>query len=410
MPSHPPRGAQLLAVNAGSSSIRFALYAAADGGRCTLRGSLEAIGSDVATLTVHPRGDADADADVNASAPPVCIAAPVLANPPAAARFLLDWLAGATDVSALVGVGHRLVHGFQHAEPALIDAALRTELGEITALAPEHLPGALALIDAFAERFPNLRQVACFDTAFHRDLPALAQRLPIPRRFGDAGLRRFGFHGLSYAYLYEELLRVAGADAAQARVVLAHLGNGASLAALKGGHSVDTSMGFSPNSGLMMGTRSGDLDPGLLAYLAVSEGLSSAQLQHLCSHQSGLLGVSETSADVRELLRLEATDPRAAEALALFCYQIRKGIGAFAAVLGGIDCLVFAGGIGEHAAPIRERVCDGLQFLGIELCAERNVHSAAVISADASRVCVRVMHTDEAQMIARYTARVLGLQ
>lgn len=400
-----PGAGQVLAINLGSSSLRFALFAEAGCGRRTLDGRLERIGSADAALTLrHPQ-----TASPERNAPATCVSLPVLADPAAVARFLLDWLAGAIDVGALAAVGHRLVHGFQHAEPVLIDAVVRSELGDITALAPEHLPRALALIDAFAARFPTLRQVACFDTAFHRDLPALAQRLPIPRRFGDAGLRRFGFHGLSYAYLYEALRRVAGAEAAQARVVLAHLGNGVSLAALKGGRSVDTSMGFSPNSGLMMGTRSGDLDPGLLAYLAVSEGLSSVQLQHLCSHQSGLLGVSETSADVRELLALEATDPRAAEALALFCYQIRKGIGAFAAALGGIDTLVFAGGIGEHAAPIRERVCEGLQFLGVELCAERNARSAAVISTEASRVCVRVMRTDEEQMIARSTARALRL-
>jgi acetate kinase len=418
----PPHGAQVLAINSGSSSIRFAVYASAAPWRRVLFGSLERIGSVAATLTVEhgdrahagdPARDndhADGPTSIRTRAAVADIAVPALADHSAAAEFLLGWLSKAIDMSGLAAVGHRLVHGFRHSAPVHVDAALRAELREISPLAPEHLPRALALIDAFAQRCPALPQVACFDTAFHHNMPALAQRLPIPRRFDAAGVRRFGFHGLSYAYLHDELERIAGADVADGQLVLAQLGNGASLAALSMGRSVDTSMGFSPNSGLMMGTRSGDLDPGLMAYLAAREGLSTAQLQNLCSHQSGLLGVSETSADVRELLALEATDPRAAEALALFCYRVRKGIGGFAAVLGGIDTLVFSGGIGEHAAPIRGRICSGLQFLGIELCAERNARGAAVISTDDSRVCVRVMRTDEEQMIARSTGRALGLR
>lgn len=402
----PPRGAHVLAINSGSSSIRFALYASAVPWRRLLFGRLERIGTAAATLSVEH----DDHEDSRAHAPASDIAVPALADHSAAAEFLLGWLATAIDMSELAAVGHRLVHGFRHSAPARVDAALRAELREISPLAPEHLPRALALIDAFALRCPTLPQVACFDTAFHHDMPALAQRLPIPRRYGAAGLRRYGFHGLSYSYLRDELARVAGDDVANGRVVLAHLGNGASLAALSMGRTVDTSMGFSPNSGLMMGTRSGDLDPGVLAHLAATEGLSSAELQHLCSHQSGLLGVSETSSDVRELLALEATDPRATEALALFCYQVRKGIGGFAAVLGGIDTLVFAGGIGEHAAPIRGRICHGLQFLGIELCAQRNARGADVISTDESKVSVRVMRTDEEQMIARSSSRALGLR
>lgn len=398
------RAVEVLTINSGSSSVRFALYAGAAPPQRRLRGRLQWNGG-AASLDVEA-DDPQLQSDLNAAAG---IALPALTDAAAAARVLIDWLGVAIDLRRLAAVGHRWVHGFRHAEPVRIDGALRAELGALSPLAPEHLPRALALIDAFAERCPSLPQVACFDTAFHHAMPAVAQRLPIPRRYADAGLRRFGFHGLSYAYLIEALARLAGAEVANARVLMAHLGNGASLVALREGRSVDTSMGFSPNSGLMMGTRSGDLDPGLLAYLAEREGMSCDQLQRLCSHESGLLGVSGRSADVRELLALEATDPHAAEALALFCYQVRKGIGAFAAVLDGIDTLVFAGGIGEHAAPIRARICSGLGFLGIELCAERNARSAAVISTDRSRVHVRVMRTDEEQMIARECVRTLQL-
>jgi len=252
-------------------------------------------------------------------------------------------------------------------------------------------------------------QVACFDTAFHHDLPRVAQVLPIPRRYEAQGVRRYGFHGLSYAFLMEELARVAGPQAARGRVILAHLGNGASLAAVCEGKPVDTSMGLTPTGGVPMSTRSGDLDPGLVLYLARAEGITPKRFNEMVNFQSGLLGVSETSSDMQDLLRRETEDVRAAEAVALFCYQVKKWIGAFAAALGGLDTLVFAGGIGENAPVVRARICDGLGFLGIELKEKRNVASAAVISAEASRVSVRVMHTDEEWMIAKTVCRVLGL-
>ena len=251
--------------------------------------------------------------------------------------------------------------------------------------------------------------MACFDTAFHYDLPRVARLLPIPRRYEAQGVRRYGFHGLSYAFLMRELARLAGAEAARGRVILAHLGNGASLAAVREGKPVDTSMAFTPAAGVPMSTRSGDLDPGLVWYLARTEKMDAKEFNEMVNFQSGLLGVSETSADMRDLLQREGQDVRAAEAVELFCYQVRKWIGAFAAALGGLDTLVFAGGIGENASPIRARVCDGLGFLGIELEQRRNVKHAPLISPDSGRVKVRVIRTDEALMIASSVARVLNL-
>ena len=232
--------------------------------------------------------------------------------------------------------------------------------------------------------------------------------LPIPRRYHAKGVQRYGFHGLSYAFLLEELARVAGANAAQGRVILAHLGNGASLSALRAGTCVDTSMGFTPASGLVMSTRTGDVDPGVMSYLAETEGMSPRQFDAMVNHGSGLLGISETSSDMRDLLAKEADDERAAEAVALFCYQAKKWVGAYVAVLGGLDTLVFSGGIGEHSAPIRARICEGLGVFGIQLDSARNTANAPVISADGSQVTVRVIATDEEVMIARSVCRMLG--
>jgi acetate kinase len=265
------------------------------------------------------------------------------------------------------------------------------------------------LIEALRQRYPKLPQVACFDTAFHRTMPRAAKLLPIPRRFDAMGIQRYGFHGLSYAYLMEELARVAGAQASQGRVILAHLGNGASLAAVRDGRSIDTSMGFTPAGGLTMGTRPGDLDPGVAWFMMQAENLTPKQFNNLINHESGLLGVSETSSDMRDLLAHESEDVRAAEAVALFCYQVKKWIGAYVAALGGVDTLVFTGGIGENAPLVRARICDGLDFLGIEIDEKRNAANADMISAETSRVTVRVMHTDEELMIAKTVCQTLGL-
>ena len=293
--------------------------------------------------------------------------------------------------------------------PERVTAELIDELRRISSYDPDHLPGEIELIEAFRSRDPDLPQVVCFDTAFHHDMPRVAQIVPIPRRFEAAGVRRYGFHGLSYAYLMEELARVGGPEEARGRVILAHLGAGASLAAVQGGHSIDTTMGFTPASGLVMGTRTGDLDPGLVRFLSRAEGMTADQFDSLVNHKSGLLGVSETSSDVRDLLERQNVDVRAAEAIELFCYQAKKWIGAFAAALGGIDTLVFAGGIGENAPEIRRRICAGLGFLGIAVDEGRNASSALLISTDQGPVKVRVIHTDEELMIARAVARLTAL-
>jgi acetate kinase len=286
---------------------------------------------------------------------------------------------------------------------------LLNELRRIRSYDPEHLPREIKLIEQFRRRFPKLLQVACFDTAFHRTMPRVAKLLPIPRRFDKMGIQRYGFHGLSYTYLLEELAHTAGKKAARGRVILAHLGNGASMAAVRDGKSIDTSMGFTPTGGLPMSTRTGDLDPGVTWFLMKTENLTPRQFNILVNQESGLLGVSETSPDMRDLLERQASDIRAAEAVELFCYQARKWVGAFSAALGGLDTLVFSGGIGENAGEVRARICAGLEFLGIDLDNVKNEGNAAVISRPASKVTVRVIRTDEELMIAKTVYRILGL-
>ncbi len=323
-------------------------------------------------------------------------------------KFLVDWLAAQSIMESVIAVGHRVVHGMKHSEPERVTPKLLAELKRITPYDPDHLPNEIGLMEAIRQRFPKLPQVACFDTAFHRTMPRVAKLLPIPRRYATNGIERYGFHGLSYSYLMAELGRIDPA-AAKGRVILAHLGNGASLAAVRDGLSIDTSMGFTPTSGLVMSTRTGDMDPGLAYFLARNERMTPAQFQRMVNHESGLLGISGTSSDLRDLLARETRDVRAAEAVALFCYQVKKWIGSFAAALGGLDTLVFSAGIGENAPLIRQRICDGLGFLGIKLDRRRNARNAMLISADAALVRVRVIRTDEELMIARSVTRLLNL-
>lgn len=390
---------RILTINGGSSSIKFALFEADSSLRRVFEGQIERIGSPAATLLV--KGEEPKD-NVSKAVP-----AP---DHNAAVALLLDWIEAHVGKGGLAAIGHRIVHGGpNYSEPQRINADMIADLHRLSPFDPEHLPEEILLAEAFGHRFPDLPQVACFDTAFHHHLPRVAKMLPIPRRYEAQGVRRYGFHGLSYSFLMGELARLAGAEAAQGRVILAHLGNGASLAAVHHGKSIDTSMGFTPTAGVPMSTRSGDLDPGLVGYLARSENMTVKQFGQMVNFKSGLLGISETSSDMRDLLDHEAEDVRAAEAIALFCYQIKKTIGAFAAALGGLDTLVFAGGIGEHAPPVRSRICDGLGFVGIEVDEKQNAANAAVISATTSRVAVRVMHTDEECMIAKMVCGALSL-
>jgi acetate kinase len=392
-------GRCLLTVNGGSSSVKFALFEAAGAMRRLVAGRIEGVGQPQGVLSV--RGAEPGDTFTRSIAVP---------DHASAVATLADWLAHRVGPGDLAAIGHRVVHGgAEYSAPQRITPALVEALRRLSPFDPEHLPEEILLTETFQRRFPAIPQVACFDTAFHHDLPRVAQLLAIPRRFFARGVRRYGFHGLSYTYLMEELERVAGREAARGRVVLAHLGNGASLAAVAGGKPVDTSMGLTPAAGVPMSTRAGDLDPGLVWYLARTEGLDAKQFHAMVNLQSGLLGVSETSSDVRVLLEREGEDERAADAVALFCYQVKKWIGALAAALGGLDTLVFSGGIGEHAPDIRRRICAGLDFLGLALDDERNGRGTSVISTGASRVTVRVMPTDEELVIAQTVRRVLGL-
>ena len=389
----------ILTINGGSSSIKFALFEAGGTLRRILEGGIERIGLPQATFVVKgPNKAENFTRSVKA------------ANHTEAVGVLMDWLEGRIQRGELTAVGHRVVHGGpKYSEPQRITPTMVKELHQLRPFDPEHLPEEILLTEAFFHRFPNLVQVACFDTAFHHDLPRVAQQFPIPRRYEALGVRRYGFHGLSYAFLMEELARIAGPEAARGRVVLAHLGNGASLAAVHEGKPVDTSMGLTPTGGIPMSTRSGDLDPGLVWYLERTEKITAKKFNEMVNFESGLLGISETSSDMQDLLGRETTDVRAAEAVALFCYQVKKTVGAYAAALGGLDTLVFAGGIGENAPKIRARVCEGLGFLGVELEETRNAQSAALISPDSGRVAVHVIRTDEEYMIAKLVCRVLGL-
>ena len=387
----------VLALNGGSSSIKFTLYRWDEPPERRLHGKVDRIGGRGTTFTFHDSESDLRDARVIGDL-----------DQAAAAAYLIDWLDQRIGFGAIGAIGHRVVNGgASYNEPQRVTDKVVAELRLISSYAPEHLPAQIAIIELCRARVPQLLQVACFDTAFHRAMPRVAKILPIPRRFQAQGVERYGFHGLSYAYLMEALAREAGAEAAHGRVILAHLGNGASLAAVRSGTGIDTSMGFTPTAGVPMGTRSGDLDPGLVWYLARTEQMTPESFQHMVNHESGLLGVSETSSDLRDLLGREAVDVRAAEAVALFCYQIKKCIGAFAAALGGLDTLVFTGGIGENAPVIRARICADLEFLGIRLDAAINENSAPLVSADASGVEVRVIHTDEEIMIATAVGRLL---
>jgi acetate kinase len=389
----------ILTINGGSSSIKFALFEVGESLTRVMAGGIERIGISQTTLRVKGMNPADNFSQT--------ILAP---NYAVAVSALMNWIDEHLGHDVLNVVGHRVVHGGpKYSKPQRITAEMIAELHQISSFDPEHMPEEIMLIEAFLRRFPNVPQVACFDTAFHHDMPRVAQLLPIPRRYEKQGVRRYGFHGLSYEFLMQELARLDGAKAAQGRVILLHLGNGASLAAVSKGKPVDTSMSFTPTSGVPMSTRSGDLDPGLFWYLARTENINATQFNEMVNFQSGLLGISETSSDMRDLLEIETQDIRAAEAIALFCYQIKKSIGGFVAALGGLDTLVFSGGIGENAPKVRAQICNGLGFLGIKIEGKLNESNEDVISDANSRVMVRVIRTDEEQTIANSVCEVIGL-
>jgi len=382
----------ILSFNSGSSSDKFALYRlSADGEKLLAQGEAEGIGLGSGRLWIRD-GQAKSLSDAERSFP----------RSTDALRALFD----ETDRLRLPrpdAIGHRLVHGGQnHFAPERVTPELLEALRSMISFAPLHLPVEIEGIEAMASRFPGLQQVACFDTGFHRQIPEVARRFALPRALWDEGIYRYGFHGISYEYIMEAL-----GPAAPARIVIAHLGNGASMAAVRERRPIDTTMGFTPAGGFMMGTRSGDLDPGLMVYLIDRKGYDGRRLDRLVNHESGLLGVSAISSDVKTLLEKRAAEPNAALAIEMFCYQVRKQIGALAAALGGLDLLVFTGGIGERAAPVRFEVCRGLEYLGIKLDRQRNEAHADPVSAPDSPCTVRVIPTNEDLMIARHTRRLI---
>ena len=352
-----------LTINAGSSSVKFCFFDA---------DSLEQVHSD----TAHDESSAIA--------------------------LINEWIENNAAISQIVALGHRVVHGGpKHDKSCLITDGVIEDLQSLMSLDSEHLPRQISLIQQLGQEFPEAMHIACFDTAFFHTLPVESRLLPIPRRYEAAGLRRYGFHGLSYTYLLSEFERVAGPEAARGKIVFAHLGNGASLAAVKDGKPIDTSMGLTPAGGIPMGTRTGDIDPGIVTVIAANQHLDADQLSRMIGFESGLLGISETTSDMKELLDIEGEDPRAKDAVDIFCYSVRKFIGSYAAAMGGINSLVFSGGIGEVSAPIRARICENLEFLGIKLDDERNNTSAECISSDGSGVGVHVIPTNETLTMAR---------
>ena len=392
--------AQSIAVlNAGSSSIKFSLFDLRDSAIALIaRGQVEGLGTPKAAFAA--KDAAGAPMGTHAWSP---------AEPPdhaAAVRHLIGFLRGVRGDRTLAAVGHRVVHGgMAHSQPVRIDPSVLAELGQFVPLAPLHQPHNLAAIRAIAAEAPGLPQVACFDTAFHRAQPPLAQAFALPASITDRGVRRYGFHGLSYEYIASALPAV-DATAARGRVVVAHLGNGASMCAMREGRSVASTMGFTAVDGLMMGTRSGALDPGVVLYLMDELGMDARAIEQLLYRESGLLGVSGISSDMRTLLA--SGDPRAAFAIDLFCYRAQRELGSLAAALGGLDALVFTGGIGEHAAAIREKILRGTEWLGIELEPGANAAHRRCITASDSDVPAYVIPTDEELMIARHTRAVVG--
>ncbi|HEY2797365.1 MAG TPA: acetate/propionate family kinase [Thermoanaerobaculia bacterium] len=391
------RVSRVLAINGGSSSVKFAVFEL-ESLRREVSGAIEGIGQGQAILDVRTAGGPPERSEIDA------------ANPESATERLIEWLSARVPSRTVSGVGHRIVHGgTELLEHQRITPEVLRQLDEARPLDPEHLPFEIALIEASSRLLPAVPQVACLDTAFHRDLPRVAQLLPIPRAYLEAGIRRLGFHGLSYTYLLDALRKAAGDLAADGRVVLAHLGSGASLAALRDGRPVDTSMGFTPSAGLVMGTRPGDLDPGLLVHLLRLEGRASHRDRlAFVNEECGLRGVSGGTANMKELEERRRADPRAADAFDLFCYRAVQWIGAFAAVLGGLETIVFSGGIGERSAEVRREICSRLGFLRVVLDESSNEAHGAVISDSRSAVIVRVIPTDEEVVIARIVREKLS--
>ncbi|MDD5773928.1 MAG: acetate/propionate family kinase [bacterium] len=391
----------ILTVNRGSSSLKFTLFDMRDVGapraEPLLSGSIERLGSASAAFQIKDNaGKSVLDQNL------------INKNSPQTIQIFLDWIKKYFSNYKLAAVGHRIVHGGSKLnKPCIITPEILDYLNSLIPFATEHLPVEIEVINAFKNTFPDILQIACFDTAFHCDKPDIAKMTPLPRELSKEGVIRYGFHGLSYEYIMSELKNMTGEKTANSRVVIAHLGNGSSMSAVKNSRCVETTMGFTPTGGLMMGTRCGDIDPGLIFYLLEQKSMPVSEVKNISIKRSGLLGVSEISSDVETLLKSEEKNPFAGEAINLYCYTAKKFIGSLASVLNGIDILIFTAGIGENAPSIRERICKNMEYLGIEIDLEKNNNNEAVISKEKSKATVRVMKTNEALMIARHTTNML---
>lgn len=387
-----------LTINTGSSSLKAGVYRYANDPVAVVSATIDRIGSSDGRATIRK-----ADGRIlleEASAVP---------DHRHALAWLIERLRPPGTDGTITAVGHRVVHGGpRYSAPAIVTADMIAELERLVPIDPEHLPQTIECIDEAGKQLPSAIQVACFDTAFHATMPDVAKHLPLPRSVLSDDTRRYGFHGLSCEYVISELRR-SDPSVDSERVVIAHLGNGASITAIREGRSIDTTMGMTPTGGLIMGTRSGDLDPGVLLYLLENRDIGPSELSELLNKQAGLKGISGLSSDMRDLLEQEHDNEHAALAVAMFCYQAGKFVGAMAAALGGVDLLVFTGGIGERAASIRERICDPLGFLGIAIDEIRNSEHAAVISTDDSATTVQVIPTNEDLMIARHVGHLTSL-
>jgi len=385
----------ILTINSGSSSIKFALYEMGKSERQIATGTIEGIGEKGGVFRVNTEGRLK---EVPCTFP----------HHRSGLDAFFRWLKDTGYDNNLYAVGHRVVHGgLNYRSPHIITPQVLDDLKRLAPFVPEHLPHEIEAIEAVADLYPSLRQVACFDTAFFSDMPDIARLYALPRNLFNEGVVRYGFHGLSYEYIMQEIKRLTGEDKAKGRIIMAHLGHGASMTAVNEGRVVDTTMGFSPSGGLVMSTRSGDLDPGVILYIIKQKGAGYDELNDIVNRRGGVLGVSGISDSIKELLAIEEREPRAGEAIDLFCYQAKKFIGALSAVMGGVDILVFTGGIGENSPEIRWRICKGLEFLGVSIHPEHNKNNAPLISRDNSRVMVRVIKTNEELMIARHTCELL---
>jgi acetate kinase len=381
----------ILTINAGSSSIKFAVYEKKDDLKQTLSGKIERIGLKDASFTIK-KDDDKKNENIDASTFHTAITS------------LINWFEQQDWFNDVKAIGHRIVHGMQHTKAEIITDKLLNELNKISSYDPDHLPAEIDIIQTVQKKHPQLLQVACFDTAFHTTIPAVAKTFAIPKKYFDEGIQRYGFHGISYSYLMQQLIK-KNADEAKGKIILAHLGNGASIAAVKDGKCIDTSMGFTPAAGIVMSTRSGDLDPGVAWYL-MQKGMDANAFNDLINHQSGLLGISGVSSDMSDLLQQQKENKNAALAIDIFCYQIIKYIGAYMAVLGGLNTLVFSGGIGENSSEIRTRICESFEYAGIIIDKKKNDNNEWLISHELSKIKVYVIPTNEELMIAETTAEI----